>query len=276
MFWIKILVFSLALCLTVAELIDYSAFACKSNFHCRKIMYTLAADSPKVVFRQKRQTEQPRWLPTIPEDYDVDKSENDPNNTTTEHIYYNMTVTNGDKKAFTNHYMDMKEFLAQKNVTGNSTHDHLQNAYRKAAGVKLKFEFPFYGHKLTNVTIATGGFLYVGDQTHSWLAATQYIAPLMANFDTMSNNSLITFGDDGNRFIVEWSNVKLRDDPNGWLLAFVLNCYCSLLAGPFTFQLSLFSNGDIWFVYKDVSSITMLRNFTTEFRSQSLWLTSVM
>ena len=109
----------------------------------------------------------------------------------------------------------MTEFLAQKNVTGNSTHDHLQNAYRKAAGVKLKFEFPFYGHKLTNVTIATGGFLYVGDQTHSWLAATQYIAPLMANFDTMSNNSFIMFGDDGDRFIVEWSNVKLRDDPDG-------------------------------------------------------------
>ncbi|KAL3097213.1 hypothetical protein niasHT_030208 [Heterodera trifolii] len=31
-------------------------------------------------------------------------------------------------------------------------------------GVRLKFEFPFYGHRLANLTIATGGFLYVGDQ----------------------------------------------------------------------------------------------------------------
>jgi len=187
-------------------------------------------------FGKKRQTEQAKWLPKIPDDYTIE-DEDAPNSTSTEHTYYNMTVINGDKTAFTSHYMNMTEFLAQKNVTGNSTHDHLQNAYRKAAGVKLKFEFPFYGHKLTNVTIATGGFLYVGDQTHSWLAATQYIAPLMANFDTMSNNSFIMFGDDGDRFIVEWSNVKLRDDPD---------------AGPFTFQLSLFSSGDIWFVYKDI------------------------
>jgi hypothetical protein len=50
--------------------------------------------------------------------------------------------------------------------------------------------FQFYGHRLQNLTIATGGFLYVGDQTHSWLAATQYIAPLMANFDTSMNQSV--------------------------------------------------------------------------------------
>lgn len=56
---------------------------------------------------------------------------------------------------------------------------HLDNAYRKAAGVKLKFDFPFYGHRLQNLTIATGGFLYVGDQTHSWLAATQLVSSLI-------------------------------------------------------------------------------------------------
>ena len=28
------------------------------------------------------------------------------------------------------------------------------------------------------------GFLYVSDFLHRWLTATQYIAPLMANFDT--------------------------------------------------------------------------------------------
>jgi hypothetical protein len=53
----------------------------------------------------------------------------------------------------------------------------------------LSLLLQFYGHRLQNLTIATGGFLYVGDQTHSWLAATQYIAPLMANFDTLQNQS---------------------------------------------------------------------------------------
>lgn len=58
-----------------------------------------------------------------------------------------------------------------------------------------KFQYPFYGHRLSNVTVATGGFIYVGDQTHSWLAATQYIAPLMANFDTADESSSIMYGE---------------------------------------------------------------------------------
>lgn len=64
--------------------------------------------------------------------------------------------------------------------------------------VQLSFEFPFYGHLVRNVTVATGGFLYTGDYVHSWLAATQYIAPLMANFDTsISNDSFVKLYDNG-------------------------------------------------------------------------------
>lgn len=66
--------------------------------------------------------------------------------------------------------------------------------------VQLKFDFPFYGHIVRNVTVATGGFLYTGEYVHSWLAATQYIAPLMANFDTTIANgsSNVRYGDNGN------------------------------------------------------------------------------
>lgn len=64
--------------------------------------------------------------------------------------------------------------------------------------VQLSFDFPFYGHLIRNVTVATGGFIYTGDYVHSWLAATQYIAPLMANFDTsISNASYIKYIDNG-------------------------------------------------------------------------------
>lgn len=46
--------------------------------------------------------------------------------------------------------------------------------------------------------MATGGFIYTGDYVHSWLAATQYIAPLMANFDTsLSNDSFVRLNDTG-------------------------------------------------------------------------------
>ena len=74
----------------------------------------------------------------------------------------------------------------------------LSKSYRRAATIKLNFKFPFYGHPVDNITIATGGFLYTGDYVHSWLAATQYIAPLMANFDTsQDDDAKIRYADNG-------------------------------------------------------------------------------
>ncbi|KAJ8955543.1 hypothetical protein NQ318_001373 [Aromia moschata] len=109
---------------------------------------------------------------------------------------------------------------------------------KRALTVKLSFDFPFYGHLIKNVTIATGGFLYTGDYVHSWLAATQYIAPLMANFDTsLSNNSFIKYVDNGTAFTVEWQKVTLQEKPE---------------EGEFTFQATLNKNGDIVFVYQSL------------------------
>lgn len=85
----------------------------------------------------------------------------------------------------------------------------------------LSFDFPFYGHWVRNITIATGGFLYTGDYVHSWLAATQYIAPLMANFDTsMSDYSTIKYMDNGTAFSVQWDKVALQDRPDGGNFSF--------------------------------------------------------
>ncbi|EFX87758.1 hypothetical protein DAPPUDRAFT_306515 [Daphnia pulex] len=119
-----------------------------------------------------------------------------------------------------------------------STHDMLSQSHRRAATVPLSFDFPFYGHWVRNITIATGGFLYTGDYVHSWLAATQYIAPLMANFDTsMSNYSTIKYMDNGTAFSVQWDKVALQDKPDG---------------GNFSFQATLLKSGDIIFAYKDI------------------------
>lgn len=114
----------------------------------------------------------------------------------------------------------------------------LSNSHRRAATITLKFAFPFYGHSIKNVTVATGGFLYLGDTVHSWLAATQYIAPLMANFDTsISNVSSVKYVSNETHFIVQWRSVQLHD---------------SNPPGNFSFQVTLKSNGDIIFVYKHI------------------------
>lgn len=114
----------------------------------------------------------------------------------------------------------------------------LSSSHRRAMTVELKFDFPFYGHFVRNITVATGGFLYTGEYVHSWLAATQYIAPLMANFDTsISTDSFIRVHDNGTAFTAVWENVTLQDKPD---------------FGKFTFSVTLQQNGDIVFAYLQV------------------------
>lgn len=112
------------------------------------------------------------------------------------HEYYNSTVVHDED--FTNIHRE-SIYADCANLQINKL---LSKSHRRAMTVKLPFDFPFYGHPISNITIATGGFLYAGDYIHSWLAATQYISPLMANFDTsLSNDSYVKYCEDGEKFI---------------------------------------------------------------------------
>lgn len=117
-------------------------------------------------------------------------------------------------------------------------HGILSNTHRQAARVALSFDFPFYGHYLRQIIVATGGFIFTGEITHRMLTATQYIAPLMANFDpSFSKNSTVRYSDNGNLFVVQWDKVRLKDRE---------------AEGTFTFQTALHRNGTIVFNYRDV------------------------
>jgi len=153
------------------------------------------------------------------------------NTTQDHHRYYNSST-------YLNSEMGLRYWVDFDQANSSITHEMLSQSHRRAATVSLSFDFPFYGHWVRNMTIATGGFLYTGDYVHSWLAATQYIAPLMANFDTsMSNHSTIKYMDNGTAFTVQWENVALQD---------------KVEAGNFTFQATLLKSGDIIFVYKQI------------------------
>ena len=95
-----------------------------------------------------------------------------------------MTSTNDTHKYYKQSFKTESDFsqfyrdLDTMNITGRfkgqvKEHSMLSQSYRRAATINLKFKFPFYGHEVENITIATGGFLYTGDYVHSWLAATQ-------------------------------------------------------------------------------------------------------
>uniref|UniRef100_A0A1B6C4U2 PSI domain-containing protein n=1 Tax=Clastoptera arizonana TaxID=38151 RepID=A0A1B6C4U2_9HEMI len=169
----------------------------------------------------------------LPSIEDIDEKEMTKNLTTKEdnHLFYNSTFT-VDSEVGQFYWVDMTK---RRDVITNMM---LSASYRRAATVKLNFSFPFYGHTVRNITIATGGFIYTGEYVHSWLAATQYIAPLMANFDTSLNNvSYIKYVDNGTAFTVQWEKVVLQDRPE---------------SGDFTFQATLHNNGDIVFVYQNI------------------------
>ncbi|XP_037133594.1 plexin domain-containing protein 1 [Syngnathus acus] len=117
-------------------------------------------------------------------------------------------------------------------------HGILSNAHQKAARVALSFDFPFYGHYLRQIIVATGGFIFMGEITHRMLTATQYIAPLMANFDpSFSMNSTVRYSDNGHLFVVQWDKVRLKDRET---------------EGAFTFQAALHKNGTVVFNYREI------------------------
>lgn len=173
-------------------------------------------------------------LPDLPSDLPTNLTiDGDVEGNHTQHfVYYNATFNNDTSAKSL--WVDIDKYPTEKVIT----HLMLSSSHRRAATITLPFDFPFYGHKIRNLTIATGGFLYTGDYMHTWLAATQYIAPLMANFDTSINNeSTIKYGDGGDNFTVQWENVCLQDKAN---------------EGPFTFQVTLHKSGDVAFVYKTI------------------------
>ncbi|BFZ02525.1 hypothetical protein BsWGS_05564 [Bradybaena similaris] len=142
------------------------------------------------------------------------------------HKYYTSDIIS---KNFTEYWVELENA---------PRHETLSSSHRVAAVFSLKFGFYFYGHKVTNVTVATGGFLYMSPFLHQWLTATQYIAPLMANFDpSFSAQSSIYVQSEDNRFIAEWKNVVLKDQNT---------------TGRFHFQAILQDDSTIKFLYKSV------------------------
>ena len=147
--------------------------------------------------------------------------------TFTSHKYYTKTIIqNGG-----NGYWD--------EMYNHTKHVYLSNnTHLDSSGIDITFTMPFYGHNVNRLQLTTSGFIYMGPLLHPFLTHSQYVAPLMANFDTKAINSKILYKEYKNRFIVvEWRNVQLNDENHH---------------GQFTFQSKLFQNGTIMFIYKKV------------------------
>ncbi|XP_076076155.1 plexin domain-containing protein 1-like [Mytilus galloprovincialis] len=153
-----------------------------------------------------------------------------PSNTTTttdHHTYYKSRMFSDPNGAFWNE------------LHGHTRHSLSNDKHLVYSFVTISFEFPFYGHMIQKFAITPLGFLYMSPFTHRQLdySYTHYIAPLMANFDTIGNHSEILYKDNGNSFVIEWRDIELNDQTE---------------KGNYTFQVTLFQNGTIMFVYKSI------------------------
>ncbi|XP_020024858.2 plexin domain-containing protein 2 [Castor canadensis] len=152
----------------------------------------------------------------------------------TDHNYYISRIYGPSDSASRDLWVNIDQMEKDK----VKIHGILSNTHRQAARVNLSFDFPFYGHFLREITVATGGFIYTGEVVHRMLTATQYIAPLMANFDPgVSRNSTVRYFDNGTALVVQWDHVHLQDNYN---------------LGSFTFQATLLMDGRIIFGYKEI------------------------
>ncbi|KAM3187644.1 hypothetical protein ACTXT7_001918 [Hymenolepis weldensis] len=88
-------------------------------------------------------------------------------------------------------------------------------------------------------------FLYVGNIHHDHLTYSQYIAPLMADFDASKQPgiSIIKYVSNSNVFISQWNRVRLKHCPE---------------IGEFSIAACLFANGTILFAYKEVPQLNLL------------------
>ncbi|GAB1296760.1 Plexin domain-containing protein 1 [Apodemus speciosus] len=150
------------------------------------------------------------------------------------HNYYVSRVYGPGEKRSRDLWVD----LAVANRSHVKVHRILSSSHRQASRVVLSFDFPFYGHPLRQITIATGGFIFMGDVLHRMLTATQYVAPLMANFNPgYSDSSTVAYFDNGTVFVVQWDHVYLQGRED---------------RGSFTFQAALHRDGRIVFGYKEI------------------------
>lgn len=177
--------------------------------------------------------------PIVPDDNFTDVFKETPERIMSEQNLSNLTYDHHNfyNSTFIGNLTFFKDYWANITIEKAEVHQVLSNSHRRATSIQLSFDFPFYGHNIRNVTVATGGFIYTGEHVHNWLAATQYIAPLMGNFDTtLTNDSKIKLYDDGEKFSAFWENVTLQEDTTK----------------KFTFAVTLYKNGDIIFAYKDI------------------------
>lgn len=137
-------------------------------------------------------------------------------------------------------------------LRNDSKHRTLSNSTGANLRVNLTSSFPFYGHDINHVYVTTAGLLSMSPDLDN-ISPTHFIAPYMAHFNPhLWNGSSLHFKTTEDSFIVEWRNMfERRKNVNQ----------------PLQFQVIIYSNGTIIFLYKKLPSNIALSSVMVGFHS---------
>ncbi|KFW68191.1 Plexin domain-containing protein 1, partial [Pygoscelis adeliae] len=129
--------------------------------------------------------------------------------------------------------------MAAANRSQVKIHGILSNTHRQASRIVLSFDFPFYGHLLRQVTIATGVMCWrSGDEmTRSFTDRRGRVSLLRCGTRRDEKTEPLWSLPPGTVFVVQWDKVYLQGKED---------------MGSFTFQVALHSTGRIVFGYKEI------------------------
>ncbi|PAA78898.1 hypothetical protein BOX15_Mlig016673g3, partial [Macrostomum lignano] len=163
--------------------------------------------------------------------------------------YYQITVHH-DLNRYNNLIKEFDLAFALPNVVSKTN----ISSWNVSTRVQLKFSFYFYGHRVSRISISTNGFMTIWEDGHEPGPHPQYIAPFMANFGSMTNQSglendtaaeskpvaSLTYVATNTSVWVRWANLPLMLG-NGTELRL-------------SFQGVIFQNGTMLFQYYDIPS----------------------
>jgi subtilisin family serine protease len=125
--------------------------------------------------------------------------------------------------------------------------------------IRLPWFFPFYDRQFDRVAVCSNGFISFTSGVDEYLNEAlsdpddpfYYIAPFWDDLWPCGGH-ILTYSDTvGQRFIVQWDNVKK------------FSASCGTAPGPYTFQVDLYHDGTMELVYGIMGSYSFFRNSAT-------------
>ncbi|CAB3387494.1 Hypothetical predicted protein [Cloeon dipterum] len=150
------------------------------------------------------------------------------------------TIANVKEAKHRNHYQSISyvdEEIAGKLWHNGNTWIELK-PNKMTEHRQLEFQFPFNGKLSSDVYVLTDGYLTIGMKSSDDVRHDNFVVPFMYQFSRKPGGWRISICSTASYFAVKYENMEFPDSAN--------------VTGKMSFQVTIYPNGNIAFVYKQV------------------------